>query len=137
MIAKTCFNQRAYVYTTVYSRWYFTMSKILSVRIEEDLYTKCIHHDLDKRTLVTKALQQYFRSKEPNKKLINGVYTPVNDNPVDSVYTQEYVDLLQTTIQDLRKDKAFLESQNNALLIMRTPLLQRIIFRLRPHDNEK
>lgn len=112
-------------------------SKILSVRLENELYTKCIHHDLDKRTLVTKALQQYFRSKEPNKKLIDEVYTPVNDTPVDSVYTQKYIDLLQTTIQDLRKDKTFLESQNNALLVMRTPLLQRIIYKLRPHDNEQ
>ena len=111
-------------------------TKVLSVRLENELYTKCIHYELEPRELITKALHQYFRSKEPNKKLVNELYTSVNTTPVDSVYTKEYVDLLKTTIDDLRKDKTFLESQNNALLVMRTPLLQRIMYKLRAHDNE-
>jgi hypothetical protein len=53
----------------------------------------------------------------------------------NGVYTKVYVDLLKTTIDDLKHDKAFLESQNNALLVTKTPLLQRIIYKLKPHEN--
>jgi len=40
------------------------MSKVLSVRIDEELYTKCIQGEKSRKETVTQALNQYFNTKQ-------------------------------------------------------------------------
>jgi hypothetical protein len=97
-------------------------TKILSVRVEEPLYTKCIQHDLPRRELITKALNQYFRSKEPNKKIDNEPYT--------NVYNKELVEHLQQEINFLHDELQRVHNELQATMMIKTPLLQRVILRL-------
>ena len=47
-------------------------------------------------------------------------------------YDRDVVDILQSQIEDLRRDKEFLQSQNNALLVTRSPTLKEwLVYRLR------
>lgn len=47
-----------------------------------------------------------------------------------NIYNVDLVTILQDRIKDLQSDKRYLQQQNNALMLSRTPLLQRIILRL-------
>ena len=46
-------------------------------------------------------------------------------------YDRDVVDMLQSQIVDLKRDKEYLQSQNNALLVARSPTLKEwIVYRL-------
>lgn len=48
-----------------------------------------------------------------------------------NVYNVDLVTILKDQITDLQHDKEYLQQQNNALLISKMPLLQRVIYRLK------
>jgi len=52
------------------------MSKILSVRIDEELYTKCIQGEKSRKETVTQALKQYVNTRQKNNTKIK------RDDPV-------------------------------------------------------
>jgi len=102
------------------------MKKVLSVRIENDLYTKVCNHDLKNSELVSKSLNQYFRQKEPNQKISDFVE---NEN----VFNQDYVNLLNKTLDEKEKHIDFLQKEVENLTILtlaKTPLLERIKMKL-------
>ena len=51
--------------------------------------------------------------------------------PNTKSYNVDTIDILQQQIIDLRADKQYFKDQANALLIIKAPLLQRIILKLR------
>jgi len=102
------------------------INKILSIRIDEKLYTKCIQNKLDNKTIVTKALNQYFRSKEPNKKLDQEQYT----EPYTNVYNQDLLTIMQQQYQnhilDLQKQKEYLQNRLDYFITLKTPIINRL-----------
>lgn len=98
------------------------MKKVLSVRVENKLYTRVNKNELPNSFLVSKALNQYFRAKEPNQKIFT-------DNP----YDKNYIDLLVKTIEDKENHISFLQKEVENLTIMsmaKVPLLARIKMKL-------
>ena len=95
------------------------MKKVLSVRVENRLYTNVNKHEMSNSDLVSKALNQFFRSKEPNTKLFE-------DN-------SEYIDLLNQNIDEKNQYIGFLQKEVENLTIMsmaKVPLLARIKMKL-------
>jgi len=88
----------------------------LGCRVDEQLFNKVKTHDEQNSTTVRNALNQYFREKEPNKKLPG--------------YNRELIDVLNNQIEDLRNDKRVLNNQNQALMVSSIPLLGRIKMKL-------
>jgi hypothetical protein len=98
------------------------MKKVLSVRIDDVLYTKVNNHDLTRAELISKALNQYFRSKEPNRKLFS-----------KKGYNHDYVDLLKNTLDEKNDYISFLQKEIENLTVMsmaKVPLLARIKMKL-------
>jgi len=98
------------------------MKKVLSVRIENKLYTLVNKNELPNSFLVSKALNQYFRAKERNQKLFS-----------DNQYNFEYVDLLKQSIDEKNNYIGFLQKEIENLTIMsmaKTPLLARLKMKL-------
>lgn len=46
-------------------------------------------------------------------------------------YNRDVLDILRSEVEDLRRDKQYLQGQVNALMVTRMPLLQRVIMRLK------
>ena len=92
------------------------MKKLYNFRLDPNLITDMDRLGRSRTSIVTDALQTYLQT----------------DTRMH--YDVNLVSLLQTEIADLRKDKEYLMNQNNALLVMKTPLLQQIIYKLRSHD---
>lgn len=90
------------------------MSHRIDVRIPDDLY---------------KALRKQSGTMTYN--VCTALRGFVCTDGVQNTYDKSIVDLLQSQVMDLRHDKEYLQSQVNALMIVRTPLLQRVIMRLR------
>jgi len=101
------------------------MKPTLSVRIERKLYTRVCEDANRNAYVVSKALSQYYRGKEPNEKLFTETQTMY-----ENAYNQDLVSILQLQIQDLKDDKEHLRSQNNALMISSIPLLSRVKMKL-------
>ena len=102
------------------------MKPTLSVRLDKKLYA-AVCNDVNKNAyVVSKALANYYRSKEPTKKL----YADPQATYANA-YDIGMVDLLKDQISELKHDKQYLQDQNNALLVSSQPLLQRIIYRLK------
>ena len=59
------------------------MSKILSVRISEEMYTKCIQGEKSRREIVTQALEMYFNIEEQGI-----IGTKVTDNVIRNMRQQ-------------------------------------------------
>jgi hypothetical protein len=68
--------------------------KTVSVRLPYTLYDKLSNDRNTNTYVVTKALQQYYRGKEPNQK----VFTDCNTN----VYDPDLIKLYQDQVQDLK-----------------------------------
>ena len=92
------------------------MKKLYNFRLDPDLITDMDRLGRSRTSIVTDALQMYLHEE-----------TQTN-------YNVNLVSLLKSEIVDLRKDKEYLMNQNNALMVMKTPLLQQIIYKLRSHD---
>jgi len=81
--------------------------KTVSVRLPYTLYDKLSNDRNTNTYVVTKALQQYYRSKEPNQK----VFTDCNTN----VYDRDLIDSLKDQIDFLKGQVTFLQKQNSDL----------------------
>ena len=74
--------------------------KSISVRLDKTLYDK-MYYDRNTNTyIITKALQQFYREKEPNKRL-NTTY-----------YNQDLTNHLQQQISFQQEQISFLQQQN-------------------------
>jgi len=128
------------------------MSKVLSVRVDDGLYTKVSTEGKSKGEIINRALEQYFNPKKDE------MYTHVNsisDEDISAdvynyvyneIYNQEIHPIslekkyLKKSIHILEGDKLFLVEQNRALTeqnraltiitASKIPLLQRIKARL-------
>ena len=101
------------------------MKKVLSVRVEKSLYTRVNKYEIGNSDLVSKALNQFFRSKEPSTKFF--------DNNSD------YVDLLKQTLNEKNQYIGFLQKEVENLTVMsmaRVPLLARIKMKLLKEKSE-
>ena len=93
------------------------MKKLYNFRLDPSLITEMDRLGKSRTSIVTEALQTYLQ-----------IETQTN-------YNVDLVSLLKSEISDLRKDKEYLMNQNNALMVMKTPLLQQIIYKLRSHED--
>lgn len=106
----------------------YTKGKTITVRFDQHLYDKVIQHEMSNSDLIRKSVKQYFRAQEPNSRIFNDCKT--------MSYNQDYIDLLTGQIQDLRNDKEYFKSKADALLLVKMPLLQRVIQRLKAHEKD-
>jgi len=78
--------------------WMHMVKKyFLGCKVDQQLFNKVNSHVEQNSTLIRKAVVQYFREKEPNETI--------------SGYDTRLIDLLNQQVQDLQKDKQFLESK--------------------------
>ena len=103
-------------------------NKTITVRFDQHLYEKVIQHEMSNSDLIRKSVKQYFRAQEPNSRIFNEGKT--------FFYNQDYIDLLTGQIQDLRMDKEYFKSKADALLLVKMPLLQRVVQRLKAHEKD-
>lgn len=103
-----------------------TKGKTITVRFDQRLYDKVTLHEMSNSDLIRKSVIQYFRAQEPNSRIFN-------EGKAMS-YNQDYIDLLTGQIQDLRNDKEYFKSKADALLLVKMPLLQRVIQRIKAHE---
>lgn len=94
-------------------------TKIVSVRVPYTLYDKLQDDGNTKTYTITKALTQYFRSKEPNQQ----IFTKCNTN----VYNQDLVSSLNDQITFLQDQITFLHQQNAYLSL---PWYKKIMYQL-------
>ena len=91
------------------------MSHRIDVRLPDDLY---------------KQLKKQSGTMTQN--VCTALRTFVCVDGVQDTYSKTMVGLLQSQIEDLRRDKEYLQSQNNALLVSRSPTLKEwLVYRLR------
>jgi nucleoid-associated protein YejK len=101
------------------------MKKVLSVRVENSLYTRVNKDDMPNSILVSKALTQFFRAKEPNTKLFSE--------------KSDYVDFLKQSIDEKNQYISFLQKEVESLTVMsmaKVPLLARIKMKLLRESSE-
>ena len=96
------------------------MKKTYSFRLDPLLIKKIDKLGKTRTSILTDAIQTYIQC---------------NTKDIQTSYNTDLVSLLQSQITDLKQDKVFLMSQNKALMVMKTPLLQQIIYKLRSHND--
>ena len=96
------------------------MKKTYSFRLDPLLIKKIDKLGKTRTSILTDAIQTYIQC---------------NTKDIQTSYSKDLVSLLQSQIVDLKQDKDFLMSQNKALMVMKTPLLQQIIYKLRSHND--
>lgn len=88
------------------------MSKALSVKINDNLFTKLDNHGMKKKDIITKALHQFFENKEQDKEQKYEIVTTLKENvqtlekqkeslEIDNVGLMQENKNLQTRIDDL------------------------------------
>lgn len=93
------------------------MKKVISVRIENDLYTKVNKCKQKKSELVSKALEYYFNSNDTN----------------NNINSSNYVESLKQSLLEKNSYIGFLQKEVENLTIMnmaKVPLLARIKMKL-------
>jgi len=91
------------------------MKRLCNFRLDPDLLKDMDKLGRSRTSVVTDALHMYL------------------NQDTQTSYNVDLISLLKTEIQDLKKDKDFLMNQNNALMVMKTPLLQRLVYKLKEH----
>jgi len=113
------------------------MSKVLSVRIKDELYTKVSTNKLSKAEVVSIALNNFLEN-------VDSVYSEKNIENDEDVYNAVYSDLFNIEVLPLKKeveylteinvmlqvDKDYFKQQINALMLAKMPLLARIKLKL-------
>lgn len=92
------------------------MKKLYNFRLETNLIKEVDRLDGSRTFIVTNALQNYLRC---------------NDNDLQTVYNVELVDMLKGQVDDLKADKKYLQDRLDGFMLAKTPLLQRVIEKLR------
>lgn len=85
-------------------------------RVDEQLFNKVDNHVEQNSTLMRKAINQFFRDKEPNKSLPG--------------YDRELINVLNNQIVDLQNDKQVLNEQVSMLMLSSIPWLAKIKMKL-------
>jgi hypothetical protein len=85
--------------------------------------------------ILIKEIDKLGRSRTSTLSDAIQMYIQCNTKDTQTSYNTDLVYLLQSQISDLKNDKEFLMSQNKALMVMKTPLLQQIIYKLRSHES--
>lgn len=80
-------------------------------------------------TILLKELDQLDGSRTQN--VTNAIQSYLQINTAPNSYNVDLVDLLKNQVEDLKDDKHYLQSQVNAFLVTKQPLLQRIIMKLK------
>jgi len=118
------------------------MSEVLSIRLEDELYTRVHNQTVSPRQVVTEALLQYFRYKDGGVKFEPNIEDPIVSNikvykepnepvnqDIESIRLQMEINLLKAKIDlkddqiknkesiivELRFDKRFLQGQMRIL----------------------
>lgn len=82
------------------------MSKELSIKIDNKLFKKLDNHGIvDKKDIITKALNQFFENKEPDEEQDNEIVTTLEKKneslEIDNICLLQENKKLQTRIDDL------------------------------------
>lgn len=81
------------------------MSKELSIKIDNKLFKKLDKHGIDKKDVITKALNQFFENKEPAEEQDNEIVTTLEKKneslEIDNICLLQENKKMQTRIDDL------------------------------------
>ena len=81
------------------------MSKELSIKIDNKLFKKLDNHGMDKKDIITKALNQFFENKEPDEEQDNEIVTTLEKKneslEIDNICLLQENKKIQTRIDDL------------------------------------
>lgn len=89
------------------------MKRGYNFRLDPKLIQQVDKLGKNRTAIVTDALQQYIQPT------------------IQQNYNVELVSILQREVEDLRQDKHYLQDRLDAFMVVRTPLLSRVIERLR------
>ena len=129
-------------------------NKLIAVRFDKNLYNKIEKQNMNNSELIRTAVADFLQ--ENNKKniteddfnisdeLYNNVYNNMYNYEVAPLknevkYLEDKMEVLQTSILDLKEDKIFLQNQMHGLTVLnaaKTPLLSRIKMKLLKQNND-
>lgn len=102
------------------------MAKVLSIRLQEDIYELVKKEPMQPRGVITLALKMYFRFKNKDVVFAEGEFGDVppfeaklpdgttmfsGDKDLDMIKLEVENEYLQSRVDDLLKDKTFLQNQ--------------------------
>ena len=87
----------------------------IDIYLPDDMWKELRKHTGTTSQKIRDALTQYLH----------------NENQTNMNYNYELVDVLKNEIEYLRNDKAFLQNQLSAMMIVKQPLLERVIMKLK------
>jgi|GEM_PF-6807128 len=120
------------------------MSKRINVRLPDDLYKQLYKKDGTMTDIICTALRTQLEVKtDRNIQRTDDVQMDLHNEIYSSVYNVEIMPLKKEIqhkleiIHMLEKDKIYLQSQNNALLMDKVPLLTKLKIKLLDHRHEE
>lgn len=120
------------------------MSKRINVRLPDDLYKQLYKKDGTMTDIICTALRTQLEVKtDGNVQRTDDVQTDLHNEIYSSVYNVEIMPLKKEIqhkleiIHMLEKDKIYLQSQNNALLMAKVPLLTKLKMKLLDRKHEE
>ena len=128
-------------------------TKGIAIRLNKDLYNKIESHKMSRNNLVQEAVIQYLNNtknsdlKEEEDSIPDDIYSEVYNTLYNNEmlplkqriqYQEETIALLKEQLNEIRKDKIFLQNQMQALTVLmesNMPLLKRIKKKLSESSN--
>ena len=81
-----------------------SMSKKLSIQIEEKLYTKLDNQEMKKEDIISEAINQFFEKKEQNDQQNNEIITLLKENVKLLEKQNEYLEIENVCFKQENKD---------------------------------
>ena len=118
-------------------------TKGIAIKLDKEIYNKIENHEMPRNNLVQEAVIQFLNNKRDNglkdeDSISDDIYGEVYNTLYNSEmlplkqriqYLEETITLLKEQLNEVRKDKLFLQSQLQALTVLmesNVPLLTRI-----------
>ena len=120
---------------TFYKLGEFSLGKTkgIAIRLDQTLYNKIEKHELSRSELIREAVINYFNKKEKPKKITedipediyNEIYNTVYNTEIVSLkeelkHMQKYNKMLEHRLNELSKDKEFMQNQIQLLTLHNT-----------------
>lgn len=108
-------------------------TKGIAIRLDERLYNKIEKHELSRSDLIRRALINFFNKKEPQinnendvpEELYNEMYNTLYNTEIfplkeEIKHLQKYNKMLEQRLNELTKDKDFMQNQIQLLTLQNT-----------------
>lgn len=114
---------------------HMSKNKLVACRFDDELYNKINKNVIPNSDLIRTAVIQYLNNtptevimESDEDDLYNKVYNNLYN--IEVVPLKQEIKYLNCTVVDLKDDKKWLMTQNNALLLAKMPILGRIKMKL-------